>query len=564
MFLLLALVTACVAVVAPGVTSAQVATKADSIIRGVISQNTTLVNTKIYALDGYVYVADGVTLTVQPGTVILGDTVGQNCALCVNRGARLIARGTPSLPIVFTSSAPVGQRFRGDWGGVIICGMARTNHPGGESQVEGGIADPTPGNGWFGGTNDEDSSGVIAYVRIEFAGIAIAPNNELNGLTLAAVGRRTEIHHVQVSHSNDDSFEWFGGTVNAKYLIAYGGLDDDFDTDNGFSGKVQHVLGVRFNNEADVSTSQAFESDNDSKASYNQPLTSATFSNVTSIGPVQDTAWTPGNGADKFNSRYGAAVQIRRNSRLNIHNSIFVGWPRGIEIAQQPTMEAALADSLNVRNNSWYGVKSTWLNLAAGTPPAGLTEDWIAKPSYGNVIDKSSPNAAMLINAFGATKEFDPTVKTGSPVLGQTSYEAAANTSIADGFFDNVSYRGAFDMQRWDLPWAEYDPVNKVYSAQLPVAVQEESVASSHQAVAFPNPSSTSVTVRYTLKNGGNTTVRVVDPTGATSQTLFVGMELVAGVYEFRLLTRDLANGIYYVLVGNENGTITVPISVAH
>lgn len=536
----------------------------DSTLHGEITGKVKLYNTKIYGIDGYVYVMDGAELVIEPGTIIVGDTVGQNSVLCINRGGKLIARGTPNLPIIFTSRAKAGDRVRGDWGGIVLCGKARTNHPGGESQIEGGIADPTPGKGWFGGQNDDDSSGVLAYVRIEFGGIAVAPNNELNGLTFGAVGNKTEIHHVQVSHANDDSFEWFGGAVNAKYLVAYGSLDDDFDTDNGFSGKVQHVLGVRFNNVADVSTSQAFESDNDSKASYNQPLTSATFSNVTSIGPVQDTAWTPGNGANNYNSRFGAAVQIRRNSRLNIHNSIFVGWPRGIEIAQTPTMDAAAADSFNVRNNSWYGVKTTWLNLAGGTAPAGMNENWISKPAYGNTIDKSTPNAAMLTNPFGNTVEFDPTAKNGSPVLSGTNYDVTANSKISDAYFDRATYRGAFDMQRWDLPWAEYDPVNVEYKAQPAVSVQEGTYATAGTVVAFPNPSAEVTNVRYTLNYTGKTTVRVVDPTGATRSAFIVGMEQAAGVYEFSLLTRDLANGIYYVHVISEHGTLTVPVSVIH
>jgi hypothetical protein len=174
--------------------------KPDSVLRGEISGRIRLSNTKIYGLDGYVYVNDGAVLEVEAGTIIVGDTVGQNSVLCVNRGGKIIANGTKQQPIIFTSSAAPGQRARGDWGGIVICGRARTNHPGGQAAIEGGIAESTPGGrGWFGGQDDDDSSGSLQYVRIEFAGIAVAPNNELNSLTMGGVGRKTSMHHIQVS-----------------------------------------------------------------------------------------------------------------------------------------------------------------------------------------------------------------------------------------------------------------------------------------------------------------------------------------------------------------------------
>ena len=216
---------------------------------------------------------------------------------------------------------------------------------------------------------------------------------------MGSVGRKTVLDYVQVSYGNDDGFEWFGGTVNAKHLISYGILDDDFDADNGYSGKVQFGLVKRFRTVADVSTSQAIETDNDANGSFNRPLTSATFSNLTLIGPVEDTSWTTGGGANQFNSRYGAAMQIRRNSRMSVFNAVIVGWPRGFELAQVPTMNAALSDSLAVRSSSWFGVKGTWMNLAGGTAPAGLDANWVAKALYANTADRSNPKNAFLANA---------------------------------------------------------------------------------------------------------------------------------------------------------------------
>ena len=533
----------------------------DSILEGEITKNVKLSNTKIYGLKGYVYVNDGATLEVEKGTIVVGDEPGNNSALVINRGGKIIANGTAKDPIIFTSRAVPGQRARGDWGGILICGKARINQPAGQAALEGGVADQTPGGkGWYGGTDNEDNSGILKYVRIEFAGIATQPNSELNSLTMGGVGRGTTIENVQVSYGNDDGFEWFGGTVNAKYLISTGILDDDFDTDNGFSGKVQFAVAQRFRTVADVSTSQVFESDNDAQSSYNQPLTSAVFSNVTGIGPVQDTSWTPGSGANQYSSRFGAAAQIRRNSRQSIHNSVFIGWPRGFEFAQVQTLNAAMADSIEIRNNAWYGVKGAVMTLAGGTPPAGMDVNWIAKPAYGNVVDKSSPNPAMVENAFATNAEFNPAIKDMSPLATGAAFAGKSE----DSFFERVAFRGAFGLQRWDAEWSEYDPVNKEYKAKSPVSVDEETVVEGVVASAYPNPSFTASTVRYVLGQDDVVSVRLATATGEVVSAFFTNQAQRAGTYEFNLVTADLASGIYYLTITGVRGTVILPISVAH
>jgi hypothetical protein len=537
----------------------------DSVLRGDITGNIHLSNTKVYCLDGYVFVSNGATVTIDPGTIILGDTVGQNSVLCVNRGGKLIAEGTRQLPIVFTSSAVPGQRARGDWGGIVMCGKARTNHPGGSAAIEGGIADLADGptaRGWFGGTDDADNSGTLKYVRIEFAGIAVAPNSELNSLTMGGVGSGTMIDYVQVSHGNDDAYEWFGGTVDAKHLVAIGTLDDDFDTDNGYRGRVQYGIVQRFRTVADVSTSQAFESDNNAQSSYNEPFTNPTFSNITAIGPVQDTTWTAGNGNNQFNSRFGAAAQIRRNSRHAIHNSLFVGWPRGLEIAQTQTMEALKNDSIQYRHNSMYGIKGSATNFAGGTPPSGLTTDWINDPALGNTIDRSTPANARLEDPFAVGVQFNPALQSTSPALGGASFAAAQNTKISDTFFDRVDYRGAMGLERWDAGWTEYEPVNAIYRAQDPTSVEEDAIAGIISGEVFPNPTSDAARVRYTLGGENTVTVFVTDATGALNATFIANTTQQSGVYEFTLDTRDLASGVYFVRILGQTGTLTLPVTV--
>ncbi|HNW77206.1 MAG TPA: hypothetical protein PKJ28_10015, partial [Bacteroidales bacterium] len=249
------------------------------VISGEITGNVTWSSNHTYLLRGFVYVVDGATLTIQPGTIIKGDkpTVG---TLIVERGGKILADGTPVNPIVFTSNAPVGFRNRGDWGGLVLCGKAPVNN--GDPQIEGGP------RSHYGGNEPADNSGILRYIRIEYAGYPLQPDKEINGLTLAGVGSGTVVDYIMVSYANDDSFEWFGGTVNAKHLIAFRGLDDDFDTDNGFTGNVQYLLAVRDKTVADVSGSNGYESDNDANGSTNAPFTRPVFCNATLIGPRKD------------------------------------------------------------------------------------------------------------------------------------------------------------------------------------------------------------------------------------------------------------------------------------
>ena len=230
-----------------------------------------------YLLKGWVYIASGAELTIEPGTVIKGDKQTK-AALIVEPGGKLYAQGTAQKPIVFTSEEAKGNRKPGDWGGLIICGNARNNQ--GQMQIEGGPRTK------HGGSNDSDNSGIISYVRVEFAGYPFERDKEINGITFGSVGSGTQVDHLQVSYCNDDSYEWFGGTVNAKYLVAYKGWDDEFDTDNGFSGKVQFGLSVRDSRIADTSQSNGFESDNCADGAAVDPYTTATFSNITFIGPM--------------------------------------------------------------------------------------------------------------------------------------------------------------------------------------------------------------------------------------------------------------------------------------
>ncbi len=419
-----------------------------------------------YTLRGWVYIADGAELTIEPGTVIKGDK-DTKAALIAERGGKLIARGTASQPIVFTSEQAPGSRRPGDWGGVILCGRARNNQN--EMQIEGG---PRTRHG---GSNDADCSGVLSYVRIEFAGYPFEKDKEINGLTFGSVGSGTQIDHVQVSYSNDDSFEWFGGTVNCTNLVAYRGWDDDFDTDNGFSGNVQFALALRDSRIADTSQSNGFESDNKADGGDVQPYTSATFSNVTFVGPkvldnafqnttayINGSALYPNNGSAL--GKFQAAMQIRRGSRLNCVNSVAIGWPIGLLLDGEKgnTPEVAKNGGLKLHHLVFAGMD------ALGSDANKVYDDVLYDAAGKAVIDASQPSYShTYFLAQPGNKYYDSwtslvasdgyTPAAGSPLLTGASFDGLTG-------FTKVAYVGAFgDGGSWMDGWTNFDPENTKY-----------------------------------------------------------------------------------------------------
>lgn len=425
-----------------------------------------------YILKGWVYIADGAELTIEPGTVIKGDK-DTKAALIAERGGKLIAQGSETQPIVFTSEQATGSRRPGDWGGIIICGKARTNAT--EQQIEGGPRTK------HGGNDDNDNSGVLSYVRIEFAGYPFATDQEINGLTLGSVGKGTKIDHVQVSYSNDDSYEWFGGTVDCKYLIAYKGWDDDFDTDNGFSGKVQFGLSVRDPKIADQSQSNGFESDNCADGAQVPPYTTATFSNITFVGPksaadfknessyITAGDYFPNNGSGL--GKFQAAMQIRRSSRLNCVNSVVTDWPIGLIVDGEKGNTPAQAEAGNLRLQNIFIANADILGSDANKCYEDKEYDYKnkavkadSKQSYSHTFfekqagnrylaDKSS---LLLTDGKGVGVPFMP--QAGSALFGAQSFTGL------DSWFTQVTYIGAFTTNdNWLDGWTNFDPQNTVY-----------------------------------------------------------------------------------------------------
>ena len=325
---------------------------ASTVIDADITRDCTLVASKVYTLKGFRKVTNGATLTIEPGTRIVGDTLTPGSSLFITRGAKIMAVGTAAAPIVFTSAKAPGNRRPGDWGGIIIVGNATINRTGTTILTEG-----PSGENYAGGTNDNDNSGTLKYVRIEFAGYGEVADQELNSLTMYAVGRGTTIDYVQAIAGADDAFEWFGGTVDAKHLVSYETGDDHFDWSEGYRGRNQFLIAYQSRRLALVppgiqaSDPQGFEGDGcEISASkpgcatyYSPPLSMPVFANYTMIGTGSLVTGYPSGG--------GRGAVIRRGTGGTFLNGVIARWPtRGVNMRNYQTDTLRMRDSLLVRN----------------------------------------------------------------------------------------------------------------------------------------------------------------------------------------------------------------------
>ncbi len=460
------------------------------IVEGNIVGDVTWSADTIYKLRGFVRVGvdDGTgnngqqfgTLRIQAGTLIIGDRATKG-TLVVQRGSKLYAEGEQNKPIIMTSERGPGLKEPGDWGGLVICGRASNNRSGGVFELEGNYGGY---NG--GGTSpiEDDNSGVIKYLRIEYAGVPINPNQEVNSLTMGSVGNGTVIEYVMCSYGLDDAFEWFGGTVNGKYLIAYRSLDDDWDVDFGYSGNVQFGLSIKDRSLADQSGSNGFEVDNDGSGTNASPFTSGTFSNITCIGPKA-------NRETAINTDYQNAGHLRRNNKIKIHNSFFTGYPAGFFIQGSNTQTNAANGELVLKNNilaaveNWGGngfggAGTMYVNTTVGidtvngvptgkqhpNPPRGV--DFPDTASIGGQSQKAwfLANGNQILNKW-QDAGIDPSMfelgtpnvlpSSGSPLLSGSSFSAMPND------FQQVPFRGAFGTTDWTTGWAEWQPSTKQY-----------------------------------------------------------------------------------------------------
>ncbi|HEX8393213.1 MAG TPA: fibronectin type III domain-containing protein [Longimicrobium sp.] len=441
------------------------------VLSGFISSNTTLYADTLYILSGYVKVTNAATLTIQPGTKIVGDTAANaaGSSLWILRGSRIIAEGTAANPIVFTSWRSAGNRKPGDWGGLIIVGSApinRTATPIYTEGPQGAREDYSNPGGNPAAASFNDNSGSLRYVRIEFAGYDVSGGSgqELNSLSMYAVGRGTKIEYVQAMSGLDDSFEWFGGSVDGRYLVSYESGDDHFDWTEGYRGRNQFLIAVqdtvlrpREGAGSVSSDPRGFEGDgceNDKAGcTYaNQPFSAPVFANFTVIGPGPGVfAQTDGNGA-----------VMRRGTAGTLVNGVIARWPGvGISLRDAASNDLRLADSLMVRNVLLAGNGS---NFEAGGANFGAA---LSDPAYGNAAAASFAGLFTAVPASGtaasaAALDFSPAGGSALATGGMASFAGTRIEGRVANYFGGTltatSYRGAADPNgpKWWQGWTNY------------------------------------------------------------------------------------------------------------
>ncbi len=427
-----------------------------------ITANRTLYADTVYTLSGFIHVANGATLTIQPGTRILGDYDKLGSSLFIMRGAKIQAVGTAALPIVFTSNRPATQRLPGDWGGLIIIGNALINRTG-TTLIEGTGTDASnPSIDYAGGTNDADDSGELRYVRVEYAGFAPNDGNELNTFTLAALGSATKLSYLQSLNGLDDSFEFFGGKADASYLVSYESGDDHFDMSEGYQGRMQYLIAyqsrvlVPRTGAGNVSGDpQGIENDGCQGANCvggqtSQPYTIPLIANFTLVGT--------GAGTSVDATAGGIGMMLRRGTGGYYANGILSRWPRaGISLRDANTNARITAGELLLKNI-----------LLTDTPTlfqatAGSNVQFTVDPAANGIEGSSATSASvftLLPTAPNAAAEFDWSLSAASPArAGGTGAFTGAMATKGGTVVAGTAYRGAADpaaTTKWWAGWTNY------------------------------------------------------------------------------------------------------------
>ncbi len=413
-------------------------------LRGIIDSARTLTNNRAYRLNGVVTVRN-VTLTIEPGTFIIGAPGSQPPSLLlITRTARLNAIGSKSRPIVFTSSRPFGERQRGDWGGVLVLGRAPVNvgantgggtNQAGEFFVEGL---PRSEDTIFGGTDTTHDCGTMRYVRSEYAGSIFAPNNESNSFVWSGCGSRTVAEYLQAIYGLDDSFEWFGGSMNAKYLIGGLGADDYVDFQLGYTGKVQFGI---FYQSANDRGNRCIEGDNSEFNQAAEPYSNPTMFNLTCVGSGQP-------GVDEGNS---PGIYLRRGSRGSFNNIISTNFSSSGAFVDGTATQAQVDNNTLTMNGVllWNNGRGTSQpNTLAGQVDAAILT--FAQGTRGT-------GRNFLVQNPGLMRPFEFSDPDWRGMFGSPIFRAGWVAPPNDGFFDqSARFIGGVGDDAWWEEWTSF------------------------------------------------------------------------------------------------------------
>jgi hypothetical protein len=392
---------------------------------------------KTWVLGNFVFVNSGQTLTIEAGTVIKGKPgEGESAtALIVAAGGKINAVGTETNPIIFTALADdlngsVSLTDRGLWGGLILLGNAKINTIPNQMSIEG--IPTTETRGIYGGSDDADNSGVLKYISIRHGGTNIGADNEINGLTLAGIGSETVIEHIEVIANNDDGFEFFGGTVQTKYLISAYNKDDCFDYDQGFSGKGQFWLAIQADDEGD----RLGEFDGADDPENGTPFGIPTLYNLTFVGN---------------NHAGGRAVTFRANAGGKVFNSIILNTDLGVDIELKESLTSETSYKRMVEGDLRFGNNILYAIAAGSTDETVFT---LKADDAITVEDLATAKTNLYNYLLSANNAYtDPGIVL-SPFNPIPSGNVSDNlASYSDSFFEAVTYKGAFGTSNWALGW---------------------------------------------------------------------------------------------------------------
>jgi hypothetical protein len=422
-------------------------------VSGSITSDTTWVNTKSYLITGVVPVKNNATLTIEPGTIVQGAAGSQPpSVLLITRNGKINAAGTQSRPIIMTSAQPFGQRKRGDWGGMLVLGKAPINVA---ANTQGGIC-PTGGcqnaagtfyieglvandDGLYGGSDANHSCGTMRYMRIEYAGSILSPNNETNSFTWAGCGKQTVADHLQAIYGADDSFEWFGGNMDAKYLVGGLGADDYVDFQLGYTGRIQYGL---FYQSPDSRGNRGVEGDNSEYDAAATPFSNPTMYNLTFVGSGQ-----PG-----FDEADSPGIFLRRGARGSFNNLVVTNfYSAGVSVSDANTQ--AQMDAGNV---SMDGIL-LWNNNIGGKGENTLTGQITNAPTQAFAQGSRGKGKNFLVSNPQLGRPFEYSDPNFRALFGSPVFRAGWAAPPDDGFFDQgAQFVGGIGDEDWTEEWTSF------------------------------------------------------------------------------------------------------------
>ena len=422
-------------------------------LTGTYTASRTLFADTTYTLSGFVQYANNSTLTIQPGTRIVGDAAVAGSSLFILRGSKIDAQGTATAPIVFTSSKAAGSRLPGDWGGIVIVGNGIINRTG-VVNTEGPVGAQ---QNYGGGTDNADNSGTLRYVRIEFAGYDVSggANTELNSLSMYAAGSGTTIEYVQSLAGLDDAFEWWGGAVDTRYLVSYESGDDHFDTSEGFVGRNQFLIGFQSTRlqpapgTGSVTTDpQGFEMDGCAGSgcdlgTRSVPFTNPVFANVTMVGNPAEPQTSGGRG-----------IVLRRGHRGFLSNLIVANWKSFAVSVRDTSVTLAVRDSANIVNTLLAGNAALY---EPSTAPAFTDVQFAALFAADNHRTEAAA-ATVITNLTPSSFDWTPA---GAATTGCNTVPIPGTYTVANFFGGTLTlpaYCGAVDPAgpKWYEGWTTH------------------------------------------------------------------------------------------------------------